>query len=177
MTRRESGALARSQGIAWEAQVLADLEAERRRGMLTAWWRLTEETRQVRHGEKIGTVRVDGGGGLPDFLAFAPGVAWALEVKHTTGERWDLAGLTADQALHLSEWADPPHRRSAVVLTIHPPGQGRQAYLLDWLALGPVWALWHQGKVRRGGASLSVSDALELGVPWDGGRALAGGTK
>ena len=177
MTRRESGALARAQGIAWEAQVLADLEAERRRGMLTAWWRLTEETRQVRRGEKIGTVRVDGGGGLPDFLAFAPGVAWAIEVKHAACERWSLSGLTADQALHLTEWMDPPHRRSGVVLALHPPGQGRTATLLDWLVLGPVWSLWYQGEAGRGGASLSVSDALELGVPWDGGRALVGAAR
>jgi len=177
VTRRESGALARAQGIAWEAQVLADLEAERRRGMLTAWWRLTEETRQVRRGEKIGTVRVDGGGGLPDFLAFAPGVAWAIEVKHAACERWSLSGLTADQALHLTEWMDPPHRRSGVVLALHPPGQGRTATLLDWLVLGPVWSLWYQGEAGRGGASLSVSDALELGVPWDGGRALVGAAR
>ena len=159
MRRAEAGRLARAQGIAWERQVGADLEAARRHGHPTAWWRVTEETTRTRGG----VVAVDGGGGLPDYLAFGPGWTWALEVKHTVSPRWSLDSVGPSQALHLTEWSAPPHRRSGVVLAIHPPTAGRVAILLDWAALGRVWALWRQG---AGPASLTVSDALELGRVW-----------
>jgi len=157
--RADAGRLARAQGIAWERQVGADLEAARLRGHMTAWWRLTEETARTRGG----VVAVDGGGGLPDYLTLGPGWTWALEVKHTTSPRWSLNQVGPSQALHLTEWMDPPHRRSGVVLAIHPPTAGRAAILLDWAALGPVWALWRHGD---GPASLTVKDALDLGRVW-----------
>ena len=178
MTRRESGALARAQGLAWQAQVLADLEVLRRQDFIDGRRPVSELTRAIRKPDgTVVQVPVPGEGGVADVLCWVGPTTWALEAKSTTSTRWGFADLVLDQALFLSEWADPPHRRSAVVLAIHPPRQGRRAFLLDWLALGPVWALWHQGGAVRGGASLTVSDALELGVPWDGGRALVGGAK
>jgi len=159
VSRADAGRLARVQGIAWEQQVGADIEAARLHGHLTAWWRLTEETTRTRGG----VVAVEGGGGLPDYLALGPGWVWALEVKHTTSTRWKLDQIGPAQALHLTEWMDPPRRRAGVVLAIHPPTAGRVAILLDWADLGSVWALWrHSG----GPASLTVAAALDMGRMW-----------
>ena len=159
VSRADAGRLARAQGVAWERQVTADLEAARLRGHMTAWWRLTEETARTRGG----VVAVDGGGGLPDYLALGPVWTWALEIKHTVSPRWSLDSVGPSQALHLTEWMSPPHRRSGVVLATHPPIAGRMAILLDWADLGPVWALWRNG---GGTASLTVADALDMGRVW-----------
>ena len=165
------GARANNVGAAWETAIRADLKRWRRSRVIDDWQRQSPETRRVgRGGSK--TIHVDPEGPV-DFAAWSRSGAWAWEAKHCEAVRWPLSKLEPHQARRLTTWHCPALSRYAGIALRYDLEDGSSSsWLLDWGAIGPLWAIWSVGAAGRGDASIHVRDAGEYGVPW-GAEAFA----
>lgn len=111
---------------------------------------------------------------LPDYLACAGGIAYLVDAKSTTEDRWPLSKLTAHQADAMTTWAKQgPAFRAGLVLQMGD----RSIWWVSWAVLAFVWRRWQRGEAKQGQASLDggwlVMHAVKVaGLDW-----LAGATK
>ena len=97
--------------------------------------------------------------GVPDWHATVRGLAWVFETKATSGDRWPLAKLEAEQAAHLTGQAGA----GATCGVLLRYDRRAEVYWLPWETLAPLWRAREVGAVARGDASLTREDCSRIG--------------
>jgi hypothetical protein len=160
--RSAAGSRVQASGRSWEEDVERLLKHAHTIGVCT-WWRTPDPMRKIEALPKGHFVCVPTGKGPPDFVVLYGGQAVACEAKQTSQPRWNFSDLRVHQADGLDDW-EAHGGHGAILLRL----QG-QALVVPWARLCEAWRAWSRLSTLapRGTASLSIEDALALGVEFD----------
>ena len=114
------------------------------------------------HRRVIGTVAKIIGKGPPDWLMLKGPTSILFDAKSSVAERWSLSEVADHQAKAFDD-AQAAHVTAGIVAQI----KGVVRWL-PWHALGPLWHAWHEGKAKRGQASLGDVELETVGIRCEG---------
>ncbi len=164
-----------SRGTAWEGVCEESFQLLATRRRLT--WHPTPVRytviRRLPGGEVVVRPRGDG---PPDYLLLAgldPTSPYPLplsivaDAKEAEGDDWKFSNLKDHQAAAFDAW-EAQGGLALVFLRYAVPGRD-VCYTLPWRRLGPLWHRWAAAtRAKAGTASLRLTDAPTVGVPWAG---------
>lgn len=107
------------------------------------------------------------GKGPPDWVLLRGPTSLLIDAKSSTADRWPLSEVADHQAAAFDAAAQA-HVIAGVVAQIRGV-----VWWLPWHALGPLWHAWHEGKAKRGQASLGDVELETVGVRCEGFDFLA----
>lgn len=179
MGRQQAGSKAQRLGAQWEASVAGDLRRWVNDGVLADYQQCGPLIQRTGPGGRRIVIVEDEA--PVDFDAWNHHGAWRFEAKATRAARWSLSQLEPHQARRLTSWHRPSiGRHAGIALAFFRPDEVESVWLswnvrpdevvsvwLPWDVLAVHWSRWAGGKARRGQASITVDEAIEMGSCWD----------